>query len=690
MLSRRELITVDTECYVDYWLLKIRQLSTGKLRKFELYEDLTLDVATIEKILRKYCIVTFNGNSYDVPMMTLALTGANNRRLKAGSDAIIVGKLKPWEFENTFGIRRLRYIDQIDLIDITPGSPSLKVLGARMHSIKLQDLPIDPSASISPDQRPVIDLYCGNDLQTNVDLFEASKDKLDLRVKLGKQYGLDLRSKSNAQIAEAVIKAEIEKLSGEKIKKPDQNYPSFKYVAPHFISFTTEVMRKTLALVEASQFHVFNGKVELPDQLEGYEVKIGKSTYRMGIGGLHSSEENAAHFSDDDHILIDRDVASYYPMLILVCGLFPKHLGKKFLRVLRKIVNTRLKAKKDWQAAEEAGLDFSEAQSDAESLKIVVNSCFGKFGNKWSSLFSPDLLIQTTLTGQLALLMLIEHLESEGIPVVSANTDGVVIRCPKAKYQRYEDIIKAWEFDTGLDTEATYYSAIYSRDVNNYIAIKTNGSVKLKGAYTKPGLAKNPNAQISVEAATKYITDKIPLEETIFNCKDIRKFLCVRKVDGGAVVYDQDILAKNVTQTYKKSILTSHGWEHHQGKVWKQETFGEYCYAELDFVYEDIRVSLSNSNYTYLGKVVRWYYSTDARPPLRYKTNGNKVADSDNSKEMMDLVEGIPVDIDFERYRNIAVNILIDIGALPKPPKVLTERQQKAKLKKLMKALDDE
>lgn len=64
------------------------------------------------------------------------------------------------------------------------------------------------------------------------------------------------------------------------------------------------------------------------------------------------------------------------------------------------------------------------------TFKIVLNGTFGKLGSKYSFLYSPNLMIQVTITGQLALLMLIEALEAAGISVVSANTDGIVSRCP--------------------------------------------------------------------------------------------------------------------------------------------------------------------------------------------------------------------------------------------------------------------
>ena len=154
-----------------------------------------------------------------------------------------------------------------------------------------------------------------------------------------------------------------------------------------------------------------------PKELADAAVKIGAGTYRLGIGGLHSSEKSAAQHADAITTLVDRDVASYYPAIILQTNLAPAHMGEAFTQTFRKIVRRRLEAKKNGDKAM------------ADGLKITTNGSIGKFASPWSNLYAPDLFIQTTLTGQLALLMLIEALESEGIPVVSANTDGVVIRC---------------------------------------------------------------------------------------------------------------------------------------------------------------------------------------------------------------------------------------------------------------------
>ena len=200
--------------------------------------------------------------------------------------------------------------------------------------------------------------------------------------------------------------------------------------------------------------------------------------------------------------------------------------------------------------------------------------------------------------------MLIERLELAGIPVVSANTDGIVIKCPRAKLAECEDIVTAWElFDTGYSTEATEYSAMYSRDVNNYIAIKPDGTTKTKGVFATEGLMKNPVATICTEAVIEKLVNGTPVGETIQASLDVRKFVVIRTVKGGAVWRDQE-----------------------------------------------------------LGKAVRWVHSPEGEP-IYYKTNGNKVATSEGAWPLMDLPDVFPDSlIDYEWYENKANEMLEEIG----------------------------
>lgn len=603
-------ITIDTECYRDYWLLKAKCLTTGRMRDFERTPEQPLDVNAVRQLLALYRSVSFNGINYDLPMISLALTGASNGMLKAASDRIIVGKLKPWEFEKEFGVQLLK-IDHVDVMEVAPGMGGLKVYGGRLHTKRMQDLPIEPDASIAVEQRPVLREYCGNDLQVTGELYEVVRPQIELREQMSKQYGLDLRSKSDAQIAEAVIRHEVEAALGQRIYKPViPPGTKFKYQPPAYLRFETPLLQEVFRTVCAATFVVGDGSkakntikdddgndlsakggnVEMPEEISALKIKIGVSTYQMGIGGLHSTEKRIARFSGES-VLIDVDVASYYPSLIRTLKLYPKHMGEKFGEVYASIIERRLAAKRDKNKVVDA------------TLKIVLNGSFGKFGSKWSTLFSPELMIQTTVTGQLALLMLIERFEKFGIPAVSANTDGVVTHCPQHLVDTMRECVKWWETATGLSMEETRYKALYAQSVNTYIAVKDDGSVKTKGLFATGSLAKNPVSSICVKAVTKFLVDGTPISHTVNTSQDIKEFVTVRTVRGGGQWGDK-----------------------------------------------------------YLGKTVRWYYSLFSDTPIRYVTNGNKVPKSDGCMPCMELPDEFPFDLNREWYVQEATSILKDIG----------------------------
>lgn len=585
----KETLVYDTEVYRDYFLLAFRNVATGNVRHFEMYEGKPFDIDTVRKIMRTYRVVSFNGINFDLPLVSMAIGGANCAALKKVSDKIIKNNLKAW----ALGVESIQ-CDHIDLIEVAPGIASLKIYGGRLHCRKMQDLPIDPDDSITPELRPQLRTYCENDLETTEALFKKLLPQIELREQMSEQYGIDLRSKSDAQIAEAVIKHEVEKRSGRKLQKRDPFAlagESFNYDVPKFIEYRTQPMRDMLDIVRKAMFTISgNGQVTMPKEIADLKIKVGDSVYRMGIGGLHSSEKSAAHFAQDGFVLIDRDVASYYPSIILNCNLKPAHMGEHFTAVYRSIVQRRLAAKKAGDKVQ------------ADSLKITINGSFGKFGSPYSALYSPKLLIQTTVTGQLALLMLIEALEQEGIAVVSANTDGIVIKCHRDKLDVMSFVVWEWEHITGFDTEDTHYKALYSRDVNNYVAIKDKG-FKTKGAYAPAGLQKNPTNEIVATAVVKFLQDGTSVENTIRQCDDITKFVTIRQVKGGAV---KD---------------------------------GEY-----------------------LGKAIRWYYAQGVEGTINYKVNGYTVPRTEGAKPLMQLPGAMPTDLDHDWYIAEANSILKDIG----------------------------
>lgn len=591
------LVVLDCEVYPNYTLFAFKNIDNQNILTVEIKgSDNSLDDKSyreLNTIMKKRTTFGFNSRNYDIPVILFALKRKTAKEIYKLSNYIIENNSPGWMTLQKFDLVWSPFeIKHFDIQEPAPGvRVSLKLYGARLNSKRLQDLPIEPGMTLSDTDMENVKLYCVNDLNTTIDLFNHIKDRIQLRFDMSKQYTQDLLSKSDAQIAEAVIKSELnKKFPGRKLYAPKiPDSATFKYLAPDFIKFETEKLKQILSIIKSTDFQLDGkGSIKLPKELKNAKIKLGKSVYQLGIGGIHSTEKKQCVIPNKDQILVDKDVASYYPSIILNLELYPKHLGTSFLDIYRDIVEQRLKAKKEGNKVVN------------ESLKIVINGSFGKLGSKYSALYSPDLMIAVTLTGQLALLMLIEKLELNGISVISSNTDGFVSLMHKDQYQTYDDICFDWQLNTGFDLEETRYKALYSRDVNNYLAVTSKGS-KGKGIFTMDSIGKNPQAPICINSVIDLFTKNIPIEKTIKDCKDLTQFITARSVTGGAVFRNE-----------------------------------------------------------YLGRVVRWIYSTNGEA-IKYKKNGNKVAKSDGARPIMTL-NGFPTDIDYARYINEAMDILDDLG----------------------------
>jgi hypothetical protein len=647
---------LDTECYRNYWLCKFALVDAPAVRyEFEMYPGRApLDTAGLVALLASFTIVTFNGNAYDVPMITAALGGYDCAQLKWLSDKIIQDGVRPWELEREYKLVPPAYLDHIDLIEILPGQHGLKMYMAKMHSRRIQDLPIAPDAEIAAEQRPLMRQYCGNDLDGTIDAVRKFAKEIKLRETLGADYGLDLRSKSDAQIAEAVIKSEI----GGYIERPTWAIGSwFAYEPPAYIAFQTPMLQQLVTMIAGARFVLGDKGVEMPPELDAAKIKIGNSTYTLGLGGLHSTESGVYHVSDAHTVLQDVDVASYYPRLMLNSGAYPPQMGPAFLVVFERIVNRRL-------AAKEAG-----DKTTADSLKITINGTFGKTLSKYGLLVAPKMGVQTTISGQLSILMLIEMLETCGIPVVSANTDGIIIKCPRSHTWLRDQLVKDWEKITGLQTEANDYAAVYSRDVNNYIAVKASDmSVKLKGEYAPPvpvgGSWPNPTGEVCVDAVLAYLLRGVPLADTIRACTDVRKFVYIRNVKGGGqIVYGTEVVAET-TKRGMRAQLAAAGWTEFDKEVFWQGVDGSQL--PMKEAHKHAVATLRAAAPVpkqYLGKVVRWYYALPAcAGHIVYCGTGNKVAKAEGCRPLMELPDAMPADINYEWYVTEAKSLLTDLG----------------------------
>ena len=590
------MIILDTESHPNLFLASFLDADSGDLvevlsRSGPLHGD---DRAGILGILEGSTTCSFNGLGYDLPLLALAAGGADVARIKAVSDAIVSSDRPAYSTCRDLGIAVPGSWDHIDLMRIAPGTASLKLYGARLGSRSVRDLPYRPDRILTDPEVEDVRSYCRGDLRTTLDLLGALEGEIALRRSLGEAYGLDLRSDPDATIAERVLLREAGRPAiSARRRRPDAH--SFLLRDPG-VSFRSEGLRSLLGDLLRTPFSTnAEGRVVLPTGLEGRSVSVGGTAYRVGIGGLHSDESRRTLRSGAGGFLEDLDVASFYPSIILSAGLAPPGVGSGFLAAYRRILRRRLAAK------------GSGDRTAADSLKIVLNAAFGKFGNRHSTLFSPEAFAQVTVTGRLLLLSLIERLEAVGIRVVSANTDGVVALCPGASSGDLDREVWGWMLDTGMELVRTRYRLLAQRDVNSYVAVTEGGNLKRKGAFASPGLWRNPNHPVVADAAVALLAAGVPIADTVASRSDARGFLAARRVTGGA--------------------------------SWRGEP---------------------------LGRVARWYLSSDVPRSERilYASNGNAVPGTDGARPCQMLPDGLPSDLDLARYMSMAEDLLRSAGAL--------------------------
>lgn len=653
----------DTECYPNYWLLRLGPWY------WQIGEQMALSAEQVAQI--RYCFATypvrsFNGLNYDVPMICAAIHGATCEQLKLLNDRIIVEKVKPWEL----GLPEWKPADHIDIMQVVPGDASLKTYGGVIHAPTMRDLPYEPSQRLTVEQMGEVFTYCGNDLALLDLLAEEIAPRIAMRETLGSRYGIDLRSKSDAQVAEAVIKHRCEQITGQRIFKT-QIDPSlkFRFEMPSFIAFRSEQLQRLKTDIESTEFGLIKSigkrgietlKVDLPPSLNGRTVTIGGLAFALGIGGLHSRESKAAHVADEQYGIRDIDVASYYPTLIINSGKYPPAIGESFREVYISIKADRLEAKALAKKLPKGTPEQIEAATMDGGGKIMINGTFGKTLSTYGVLSAPQMGIQTTLSGQLSLLMLIEWLTDYGFRVISANTDGLVVYYRRDLLPVFEGLVKRWEIATGLEMEAAEYRAIYSRDVNNYVAIKPDGSTKRKGVYAEAHLEptpKQPDCDVCSDAVAEFLSKGTPIEVSVMTCRDIRKFVTIRVVNGGAVKLWGEGPLKTPTAKQRADRLLACGWQPAGRSHWQHPEIFERVKSD-----EAYRSTFGPQRREYIGKVIRAYYSTQAPGTIVYESNGNTVGDSEGLKPCMVLPDTLPGDIDYARYIAMVESMLRDLG----------------------------
>lgn len=377
--------------------------------------------------------------------------------------------------------------------------------------------------------------YNDNDVYIVAELIRMNQEEVLLRYRISEEYKVDVYSASRSTIADKVIVKLYSKFTGLYPKafidtKTIRRKILVSEILSDKIAFSTPELNDILSDIRSLTLRGEKGEFDR-------EFTFMGTSYTIATGGLHSNEIPAVYIENSDSIIVDRDVASYYPNMIRSLKVCQKHLiPKAWFRIADTIVDERLEHK---HLAKDKSLDVMERDKHATAaacLKIVANAgIFGKMGSEKSFLCDKKAMYQVTINGQLFLLMLIEKLELAGIHVISANTDGIVTIVPRELEQTADDICHWWEKHLGLELEFTYYTKYVTEGVNSYLTVKRGGSSKFKGRMNPKmfleDLSKGYNSPIVAKCVTEYFINGTPVMETLRNAKSILDFCRTQNVN---------------------------------------------------------------------------------------------------------------------------------------------------------------
>lgn len=453
---------------------------------------------------------------------------------------------------------------QIDLFKINhydnkAKMTSLKLLEFNLRLINIRELPFEPEKLLTNEEINTVINYCDNDVDATELLYNETISDIELREKLSPKYGIDFTNYNSTKIGEWILLSKIIEQLGESavyniveteygqkkfIRNTNRDSININDVIFPYIKFQTEPFQKILEWFKSKIITETKGVFsKIPfEELKVLEPHYcvqsvtGKQKtlniiykgfqYDFGVGGIHGCIEPGVYESDDNYSIIDIDVASFYPNLAIKNKFYPEHFGEEFCDIYESIYLERKK--------------YPKKTAENLALKLALNGSYGKSNSKYSALCDPLYTMKTTINGQLLLCMLSEML-MEGIPdiiTLQVNTDGTTVKLHNNYIDDMRRICKEWEKLTNLVLEEVTYSKMIIKDVNNYIAVGTNGYVKRKGAAfiykIGPGeleLHKNFSMLIVPKALEAYFVNNIKPEEFIRNHNDMYDFFKRTKIN---------------------------------------------------------------------------------------------------------------------------------------------------------------
>jgi len=532
VIKNKQVVVYDIESFWNVFSCTAYNTETKKVDVFEISRrknDLQYMVAMFSN--KDYIFCGYNNIHYDDVIMKLILRDKEElqyfefRKICKGifkySKAIITDNV-PASYKE---LKYAKYFSSFDLLTMLFSQKlrvGLKEMQVTMQYPNVQEFEGDFDASLPDEQIDDMLKYNLNDVMSTAELLERCKAAIDLRLGIEEEYGVDVLSKDGMSIGTEILKIKyLQKTHKSWNEIKDLRTPcdevDLSKVIFDVVHFETPVLQNLLT--ELKQQKVSAGR-------KGYEKHflLGNLEVVVGVGGIHSKNEPEIIIPKENELLLDSDVNSLYPSLIISYKLVPPHLGREFLEIYAQVREERLYAKKHKQKIKN------------ETLKLALNGATGNYQNEHSWLYSPETVMKIRMNGQLLLLMLAEKLMKIGARIIQVNTDGILYTIPKDA--PYQDVLKEWEEETNLTLETDEFERFYQFAINDYLGIlkgyketKDKSLLKKKGLFIDTvSLGKGMQPMIIPKAINAYFAEGIPIGKTIRESKDINDFITYQKV----------------------------------------------------------------------------------------------------------------------------------------------------------------
>lgn len=454
---------------------------------------------------RDSLFIGYNSHSYDSNVMRAYLQGKNpfhvSKAIIESDDRALAYKMFDTKKTPLFGM---------DLYQDNRGF-SLKEHSAFMGiNIKETEVDFDLDRELTEEEQVLNELYCKNDVLATEKRFEQNIGMLVAKAAIALYFGLDKMalSMTNANLTAELLGAE---------KTPDRGDELDKYELPEGFKIESETIRQAFMTDDFEANEKGHASISL-------DVPRRDVTEVLGVGGIHGAKESFIHVGN----FHARDVGSLYPNTMVLFDYLSRNIPEDKRHIYQMLLDERMEAKySNKEFTEIKGVQIP-TKLLINGYKLPLNTKYGAMGAEFNKLYDPRMRLLVCITGQMAMWDLLEKIEDHAT-IIQSNTDAhYYIPFSEEDEKAIDDIADDWMKRTGYTLDDDPFREIYQANVNNYLAVTTDGKVKFKGAIGLTNGLKVSKAIVS-NAFINYVVAGKDYKEFINECDELRQFQMVTK-----------------------------------------------------------------------------------------------------------------------------------------------------------------